>query len=402
MPTRSSRMVVWGLAMMTLMFMDNGPGWFEAEDEVTYEITDLAGLDGSDARANSVNEWGMAAGYANVEGNEERQAMVWVFGEATPLGTFGGRNSSVLWPGQNETGLVVGIAQTSKPQTRGDGWSCRGFFPAPDASRYTCLGFVWESGKMQRLPTLGGDNSFATGSNNRRQVVGWAENRTPDPTCQVPTDPQFRAVVWDLAANRTIELLPFGQDSTSAATAINDHGQVVGISGDCDQSIGRLSARHAVLWDNGTVRNLGNLGSLSWNTPTAINRRGDMIVGFANEAGADPASPRLRAFLWTSRDGVCPKLPGTDLCDLGTLDAGGTAQAWSVNDRGQVVGTSCLGAACKAFLWENGVMQDLNAFKGSYQNQIENAMAINNLGEISGRARAMDGTRSAIVATPIR
>lgn len=402
MPTRSSRMVVWGLALATLMFADDEPWSGQAADERLYEITDLAGLDGSDARANSVNEWGMAAGYANLDGNQERQAMVWAFGQALPLGTFGGRNSSVLWPGQNDTGLVVGIAQTSKPQKRGDGWSCRGFFPEPDASRFTCLGFAWESGRMQRLPTLGGDNSFATGSNNRRQVVGWAENTTPDDTCIVKGDRQFRAVVWDLDADRTIELPPFGSDPTSAATAINDRGQVVGISGDCDQSIGRLSARHAVLWENDTVVDLGNLGSPSWNTPTAINRRGDMIVGFANAAGATPASPRLRAFLWTSRDGVCAKLPGTNLCDLGTLDPGGTAQAWSVNDRGQVVGTSCLGASCRAFLWENGVMQDLNAFKGSYPHLLENGMDINNFGEVAGRARAADGTRSAFVATPIR
>jgi probable HAF family extracellular repeat protein len=327
--------------------------------------------------------------------------MVWAFDRKIPLGTLGGTNSNVVWPGQNEPGLVVGIAQTNKPQTRADGWSCRGFFPDPDASRFTCLGFVWEGGKMRRLPTLGGDNGFATGANNRRQVVGWAENRTADPTCQTPTDRQFRAVLWDLAQNRTTELLPYDQDSTSAATAINDRGQVVGISGECDQSIGRLSAKHAVLWEeDGTVKDLKNLGSPSWNTPTAINRLGDMIVGFANAAGADPANPRLRAFLWTSRDGICPKLPGTDLCDLGTLDPGGSAQAWGVNDRGQVVGSSCLGAVCKAFLWENGVMKNLNAFKGDYPHQLENAMDINNFGQISGRVLAADGRRSAFIATP--
>ena len=38
-------------------------------------------------------------------------------------------------------------------------------------------------GVMTGLPTLGGDNGFATGVNDRGQIVGWAEDNTHDPTC---------------------------------------------------------------------------------------------------------------------------------------------------------------------------------------------------------------------------
>jgi probable HAF family extracellular repeat protein len=151
------------------------------------------------------------------------------------------------------------------------------------------------------------------------------------------------------------------------------------------------------------VKDLGSLGGVEvgWNTPTAINQRGDIIVGFANAPGGNPLSPSLRAVLWTERNDVCPKAPGTNVCDLGTLDEGGTAQAWSVNDRGQVVGTSCSAAgSCRAFIWEKGVLQDLNALKGDFSHRLENGMDINNFGQVSGRARTATGEGVVFVATP--
>src|SRR5207247_7505167 len=67
----------------------------------------------------------------------------------------------------------------------------------------------------------------------------------------------------------------------------------------CDQAIGRHTAKHAVLWENGGVTDIGDLGAAWWNTPTAINQGGD-VVGFAG----DPAFPEgdiLHAFIWTDR-----------------------------------------------------------------------------------------------------
>ena len=75
------------------------------------------------------------------------------------------------------------------------------------------------------------------------------------------------------------ELPPLPGDSTSTANAINDLGQVVGISGACGVAIGDVSAAHAVLWENGVPIDLGNLGGHTWNTPAAINNHGT-VVGF--------------------------------------------------------------------------------------------------------------------------
>jgi probable HAF family extracellular repeat protein len=379
---------------------------FEAakqDEDVGYEVRSLLSLGGTSSRGNGINDSGLVTGFSNLAENKARRASVWFHDQIFQLDPLGGTNSSVAWSGKNNSDLVVGITQTNRPQSRTDGWSCRAFFPGPDNTKYTCVGFVWEGRRMTALPTLGGDNGFATSANNQRQVVGWAETTIPDPTCTDPTQPGFKAVLWDLSRQETVALPPYANDSAGAATAISDHGRVVGISGDCDQSVGRRSAKHAVLWENGTVKNLGTVGGDTWNTPTAITRRGDIVVGFGNAPGADPDAPSFRAWLWTERDDIaCDKLPGTDLCDLGTLDPGGTAEAWGVNERGQVVGTACsAGGDCRAFLWQNGEMKDLDLLKGTYPHRLFNAMDINNLGQITGRARTSSGFE-AFIATPNR
>src|SRR5216683_7649126 len=91
------------------------------------------------------------------------------------------------------------------------------------------------------------------------------------------------AILLSKPCSSVQELPPLPGDSTSAATAINDLGQVVGISGDCFVAVGYSSARHAVLWQNGVPMDLGNIGGDAWNTPTEINNHGT-IIGFANTA----------------------------------------------------------------------------------------------------------------------
>jgi probable HAF family extracellular repeat protein len=389
------------IAALAIIAHGSGSTAAQRDGDITYEINPLADLGGNSSRGNGINDSGLVTGYSNLDQGLGRRAVVWFNGRIFQLDPIGGTNSSVAWSGKNNSRLVVGITQTNQLQPRTDGWSCRAFFPVA-GDTYVCVGFVWEGGRMTPLPTLGGHNSFAASANNQRQVVGWAETPSADPTCTDPADLGFHAVRWDLSRKETVDLLPYGNDSASAATAISDRGHVVGISGDCDQSVGRRSARHAVMWYDGTVNYLGTLGNDSWNTPTAITRQGDIVVGFANAPGASADSPSLRAWLWTERDDIaCSKLPGTDICDLGTLDAGGTAEAWGVNERGQVVGTACSSSGyCRAFLWEGGAMKDLDLLKRAYPHRLLNAMDINNLGQITGRARISATTFEAFIAMP--
>lgn len=381
----------------------HGASFEAAEDHSAgrYKIKQLQGLGGTSSRVNGITDWGLATGYSNLASGA-RRATLWFLGQAFPIEPLGGTHNSIAWSGASNAGLAVGITQTSAPQTRADGWSCRAFFPGPEAATYACVGFAWEWGKLHELPRLGGSNSFATSANGKRQVVGWSEIDQVDVTCNSPGQLGFHAVMWDLKTDETIELLPFGDDTASAATAISDRGHIVGISGECDQSVGRESALRAVMWHDGTVKDLGNVGGETWNTPTAISRSGDIVVGFGNAPGADPDTLSFRAWLWTERTDIkCRKLRGTNICDLGTLDPGGTAEAWGVNDQGQVVGTACSPTGfCRAFLWEKGRMKDLDRMKGQYPHLLLNAMDINDRGQITGRAMVTPTTLEAFVATP--
>src|SRR5579859_1208047 len=122
----------------------------------------------------SINDLGWIAGEADLPGSTNLHAELWRQGDAKDLGTLGGPNSAVAWPNRNDNGLVVGISETADMQPLGEQWSCALaiFYSAP-ADGHVCRGFVWQDDEMTKLPTLGGDNGFATGVNNARQIVGW-------------------------------------------------------------------------------------------------------------------------------------------------------------------------------------------------------------------------------------
>jgi probable HAF family extracellular repeat protein len=178
----------------------------------------------------------------------------------------------------------------------------------------------------------------------------------------------------------------------TAATAINDRGQVIGISGICDNAVGRFSARHAVLWEKGMVTNIGNLGGVAWHTPMAINDQGD-VVGFSNPPGDADGRFIAHAFLWTGHGGIA---------DLGTLPGDTTSQALGINTRRQVVGLSCGASGCRAFLWDDGVMTDLNTLVApGFAGHLVFANDLNSAGVITGQTfDPQTGNLLAFKATP--
>lgn len=355
-----------------------------------YEVAHLTSA-GTPSGANGINNRGWVAGFSTtVEGT--REATLWRNGSSIQLGTLGGPNSNVPWPGLNNGGMVVGISQTGEPEPLNQSFSCGPFLGG--ATGEICRGFVWESGEMTPMPTLGGHNSFATDVNSRGQVVGWAETAIHGPTCEPPSQVlQFRAVLWEPRKDRIRELPPLSGDSVSAATAINNRGQVVGISGACGVAVGGVSARHAVLWEKGSVNEIGDLGGAAWNTPMDINARGE-VVGFA--LAADGSA--LRAFYWNEGDGVRP---------LGTLEGDVGSQALGINARGQVVGLSNGADGSSAVIWldgEAGEIIDLNSLVGpDYAGHLISAGHINGRGMITGHAvDAVTGETVTFVARPIR
>ncbi len=373
-----------------------GPQAVKAKTQ--YQVSNLPGLGGTSSGGNSINNQTWVAGYSRLAGDQTRHAALWRSGLLSDLGTLGGPNSSVTWNVKNTEGVIVGISQTADPEPLGEFWSSSAFYGAPFNIGFINLGFVWEQNQMRGLPNFpGGNNGFATGANNLRQAVGWAENDIHDPTCVSPQVLQFRPAMWTLGPPDQIQDLPLiSGDTSGAATAINDNGQIVGISGICDQAIGRHTAKHAVLWENGGVTDLGNLGAEWWNTPTAINQRGD-IVGFAG----DPAFVEgdiAHAFMWTKEDGIrqLKPLPRRTPPHV-------DSEAYGINEARQVVGISCDAdfVDCRAVVWNHGnTPTDLNDFKGSYGPRLESAKDINDNGEITGRAIDTAGVRTAYLAEP--
>lgn len=181
-----------------------------------YHVINLPSLGGTSSAGSSINNRRWAAGISNLPGDHVQHAALWKNDSIIDLGTLGGPNSGVLWPVKNERGIISGISQTAQPDLLGERWSCSAFFPAATGTGYQCLGFVWEDGVMRALPTLGGTNGFATGTNNKGQTVGWAENTVHDPTCVPPQVLQFRAVVWGPKEGEILELPPLPRVTRSA------------------------------------------------------------------------------------------------------------------------------------------------------------------------------------------
>lgn len=346
-----------------------------------YDVTVLQGLGGG-AGANSINDRGWVTGQANNQGNAVSRAALWKGGPVPiDLGSLGGpdTNSAVAWPVKNNNGVIVGISDTTQDNPLSplqNSFSCWPFFAPGAPTGKVCKGFRWEKGVMTALPAFpGGYNSYATAANDRGQVVGWAENGVHDPTC----DPlfqtlQFRAVIWGPKGEMQ-ELPPLPGDTTSAATAINAKGQVVGISGDCGMAVGDVSARHMVLWENGVPQRIEDLGGHTWNTPTAINNDG-VVVGFSLPLDQD-GTQNFRAFVWTKEAGTrrLDEAPGT----LRSLALG-------INDSNQIVGrVSFAGIGRRAVIWQTPTapVQKLNDLAPGAP-VLTIAGDINNDGKIAG------------------
>src|SRR5262249_49883434 len=121
-------------------------------------------------------------------------------------------------------------------------------------------------------------------------------------------------------------------DSTSAALAINDRGQIVG-----DSYAQALHTTHAVYYSPGGVIDLGTLGGLS--SANAINSAGQ-VVGESGTASGN------HAFI--------TDLASMQMQDLNDLIPPGTGwklfEATDINDAGQIVGSGNINGQTHAYL----------------------------------------------------
>jgi probable HAF family extracellular repeat protein len=287
--------------------------------------------------------------------------------------------------------------------------------------------FFWDpTTGIQWLPTLAGFNGgSARGINGAGHVVGCSL------LCQGQACMAGRAFFY-----RDGSLTDLQAGEYSCATAINDAEQVTG-----------YSHTSGFFWSNGTLTNIIGLGDFFEIEPRAINQAGD-VVGARWETVPSPecyTSPYPPChfvttgypFRWTNGSLVMPGAPldatasainnsgviaGTFsrdgrsgafltnsfgiIIELGVLNGNNASSTLGINNADDVVGTSysCEGGLCSnwtAFLYQNGVMVDLNDRVSQSDWRLLSATAINDKGQILAIGRKDGKSLSkALLLTP--
>jgi probable HAF family extracellular repeat protein len=236
-------------------------------------------------------------------------------------------------------------------------------------------GAVFSDGRITSVGTLGGEESWAAGINDKGQVSGFAANNVPDPYAQVLCflcATQSRAFLWTHGVMHNLGTLG-GPDS--AGGLLNERGQVAGQSytNSTPNPVTNVPTLDPFLWTKDKMRDLGGLGG-TFGFANWLNSRGE-VVGQSNLAGDLSAHP----FLWDGRR----------LLDLGTLGGDNGSANW-INSAGSVVGTADLfgNKVHHAFVWKEGHMMDLQPAAGAL---CSNGAAINAGGLVVGNATNCQG-----------
>ena len=178
-----------------------------------------------------------------------------------------------------------------------------------------------------------------------------------------------RATFWGGSHHSKKQLGVFPHGDYSSANAINDVGEVAGVSN-------TGTAILPFVWsDKGGLQPVPLLPGDNSGVAVAINKHGDVV---SNSSGPNGS----RAVLWTRKAGVR---------DLGTLPGGNYSRAHDLNDSDEVAGVSASPAGNRAVLWTTSGARDLGTLPGDLTSE---AMAINNAGDVVGYSKGPSGMRA--------
>jgi probable HAF family extracellular repeat protein len=344
------------------------------ENHSRYKVLDLGTLGGSFSQAFGVNNRGDVVGFGTTTGDASLHAFLWRDGLMTDLGILGAPDTLPysIAVSINNSGKVVGNSEISVPDPFGENF-CGDFL--------TCQPVVWESSGITSLPTLGGSNGVANNINEFGEVGGAAENNIPDPTCVPPEIFHFKPVLWK--NGHAVELPTIGDDPDGFVVGVNDRGEAIGFTLDCAFSPGG----HSVLWRYGKALDMNASGSDPAAEPSDINNQSQIAGTAFYEDGSG------LAMLWQNgATQVIGALPGH-------LESHGNA----INNERQIVGQSCAPSGwpdCAVFLWDKGVMRDLNDLVSDSSLTLVDSGKINDLGQIVGLAFTRSGELHAFLASP--
>ncbi len=244
------------------------------------------------------------------------------------------------------------------------------------------LGFLYEGGAWVAMhPPGAGLFSGSPALNNVGQVVGYRNNA--DNTRQF-------AFIWRKGV--FVDIPPtappkFG--NSSYALDINKNGTVVG-----NMEWGPDYNDHAFRWKKGRMSDLGVIPGGFTGKATAINDVGQIAVG----GKFFPDHPRgfiSGGFLWDNGDWT----------NLGMLSGYDSMAVTDLNNAGQVVGwvraINSDGGFDRPFIWQNGVMTDLDELiPPNLDIFIGKPASINEAGQIAGTA-GFEGHIVAVLLTPL-
>lgn len=269
---------------------------------------------------------------------------------------IGGSSQAVLW----RDGVPIDLNSRIRPRS---GWVLNSTWDINDAGQIVGTGLLdGESATFLLTPI-----AEERGREVRAGVfAGTARGRLNSWTCARASH-GYR--ITDLGA------LPGGKEAW--AFGLNDAGQIASTA-QYDQP---RRFYHAVLWEHGVTKDLGQLSTGGFHSfATAINAFGHVVGASPKDFGFNRPD---RAFLHD----------GTEMTDLGALSSSATSFAFDINDRGHVVGYSGTGEffngrdVSHAVLWSGGQITDLGTLGGRYSR----AHAVNNGLWIVGSSLIDDG-----------
>jgi probable HAF family extracellular repeat protein len=263
--------------------------------------------------------------------------------------------------------------------------------------------FLWSSGTMTDLGTLGGLGSGGNAINDLGEVVGTSNtanggvsafadqngvmtaidpgsaagvNRSGEitgsgglPVAGTPGDIFTQAFTYQNGTTTVLGLLPGEGGVFSHATGINNSGEVVGF-GDNSASLER-----AFKFQNGTMTDIGTLGGAQA-TATAINSSGQIVGSAGTSTGG------WDGFLYS----------GGKMTDLGP-----NIHPTAINDSGVIVGQGPGGAEIDS----GGTIQSLdNLLPAGSGVTLNTAVGINDNGQIVANGAESTGPDHAFLLTP--
>jgi probable HAF family extracellular repeat protein len=266
--------------------LDNTKGSATVTLLADYTATDLGTLGGAITTACGINNSGQVVGGSETSAGAFH-AFLYSGATMIDLGTL--PSDSASWAfGISDAGQVVGTSGsgTDFVGTAGPEASCE-FAPEPSPPPSTS--FLYSNGTMTDLlgAVAGISGSYAYGVNKTGQIVGYEYNYS------IPgTSPDF-PFLYSAGTVADLGALPGASASTapgypfSWATGINNGGQVAGISSG-------LNYEHGFLYAGGAMIDLGTLAGGGGSEAFAINNNGQ-VVGLSYTAG----NGNPHAFLYT-------------------------------------------------------------------------------------------------------